>query len=237
MIKNDIEINESYPETKTNVAKYVYHLTYKNKRESILKHGLYNVKNKNEGPVFAHNTDKFETCWYWFCLDIYEFDLSGYWDEYINHILDDRSYIRFCVNMFYDIWRIDTEKVNEDWYIDYIGLYDQQEGIKENYYVKCYKKIDVNALTLCSIDIDTCCDVDSTNGIKLSYFNPIITRNDFIKKHNIEPEEEVLKVVNNYKFIDLTTDNKSDAFYWKNLGKCKFSFTEYVKEFELKKVA
>jgi hypothetical protein len=237
MSKNNIKLTEPYPETKTNVAKYVYHLTYKYNRESILREGLINLYAEKDQRVFAHNTDRFETCWYWFCLDMYESRIRRFNYAYEEYIHDCKSLLRYAVNSYYDIWRIDTEKVNKDWYIDYVGLYDQLEKVKENYYVKCYNAIDVDALTLCTLDIDTEYDFDTDNGIKMTYYNPIIAREDFINKYSFEPEDEVLIAINSYKIIDLPTDNHKDEYYWKDLGKSKFSYTDYVKEFDFERVA
>ncbi len=138
--------------------------------------------------------------------------------------------------MFYDIWRIDTEKVNQDWFIDYYGLHDQPEQ-KENYYVKCFSRIAKEALTLCALDIDIQEQVEYKNGVKVTYYNPIIAQEDFIYKHGFEPEEEVLVTVNNNNYLDLSAENSGDEFYWKRLNKMKFSLGQLKEEYKLKKVA
>ena len=221
-------IIDQYPDNvKATVGKHLYHLTRKHTREGILKEGLRNtyVKEEVKGPVFAHNTDQFEIEWYWFCLDIYEYDLTRYWDEYINHLYDTRSLIRFYVNKFYDIWRIDTEKVGQEWLIDYRGLAGEPHK-KEDYYVKCNHAIDREALTLCTLDIDVEENREDENGLFITYINPIITRDDFTEKHGFEPEEEVLILVNDTKLMDLSIENKQTEFYWEKLSKMKFSLQE-----------
>ena len=230
------QVFKTYPDNvKANVGKYVYHLTRKRTREGILKEGLRNayVTEEYTGPVFAHNTDRFEIYWYWFCLDIYDFDMTSYWNEYIDHLLDNRSLIRFYVNTFYDIWRIDTEMVNKDWVIDYIGLHDEPNK-KEDYYVKCYSAIDRAAITLCTLDIDIKENIEDENGLFITYINPIIARDEFISKHRFEPEEEVLLEVNNTAFMDLSSENIRNEFYWKKLSKMKFSLQE---EWAYRKIA
>ena len=223
------------PLVKANVGKHLYHLTRKQTREGILKEGLHNacVTEEYIGPVFAHNTDRFEIEWYWFCLDIYQYDLTSYWNEYINHLNDNRSLIRFYVNTFYDIWKIDTEKADKEWFIDYVGLHGEPNK-KEDYYVYSHSVIDREAMRLCTLDIDVQENIENENGLVITYINPIIPRDEFIDKHGFEPEEEVLLLVNNPKLIDLSEENSRNELYWKKLSKLKFSLQE---EWEYRKIA
>jgi hypothetical protein len=211
---------------RANVGKYIYHLSYKRNRDGILQLGLnYRSKYKNEW-VFAHNTNRFEMNWYWFCLDIYELDLSHFYGNELEYVLDDKSQLRCCVNHFYDIWRIDTDIAGKDWVIDYVGLYDMPNR-QEDYYVKRTGSIDTKALTLCCIDKSIEEQITNTKrGIDITYFNPIIPRNTYITKYGYEPEEEgKLLLKDSRPFVMHSEDNKS-VVYWKKLNKLNFSLQE-----------
>lgn len=211
---------------KANTRKYLYHLTSKYTRNGIEKFGLNTSKNKykkdKESQVFAHNTNQFSKEWYWYCLDLYMYG-SSYFDEYLYHLLNDRAETRFFVNQYYDIWRIDNEIANKDWYIDFVGLHDNPHKQKD-YYVKCFGNIEPDALQLCALDIDVEEHfINKDNCWQLTYHNPIIPRHEFIAKHGITPEEEVPLEITNKKYLEIMPENKNDILFWKKLNRMNFS--------------
>jgi len=181
--------------------------------------------------MFAKKENVFET---------YPDNVKANVGKYVYHLTRKRTRegilkegLRFYVNKFYDIWRIDTEIVDKEWVIDYMGLHDEPNK-KEDYYVKCYSAIDREAITLCTLDIDVQENIEDENGLFITYINPIIARDEFIDKHGFEPEEEVLRLVNNTEFMDLSYENSTNEFYWKKLSKMKFSLQE---EWSYRKIA
>lgn len=213
---------------KATVGKYVYHLTRKYNREKILKEGLKNYKKPSTGYVFAHNTNRFETYWYWFCLDSYELDFSQFYGNELEYMLDDKSQLRCCVNHFYDIWRIDTDIAGKEWYVDYVGLHDMPNP-QEDYYVKHKGVINPGALTLCCLDRDFEKLVNETKtGFELTYINPIIPREKYIGKHRFTPEDEFKIVVNDTRLFVMHSEDKMDDYYWKKLKRIHFSLQDEI---------
>ncbi len=209
----------------TKVEKYVYHLTGKHTREGIKKNGLVAEKKwyykAEKYPVYAHNTHRFSEDWYWYCLDLYQYG-SSYFDPYISHLLNERDETRFFVNHYYDIWRIDTEMVNKEWFIDFCGL-KENSHVKENYYVKCFNNIPVEALTLCTLDIDLAEEINIKDNIEHIYYNPIISRDEFILKHRFTPEEEIYIDINNPNYFETIEGDEIGIFnHWKSLNRSKF---------------
>ena len=79
--------------------RYVWHLTPKHNRKSILRYGLKaNLSEHNS--VFANNQSKNIDFFYPFCIDLY------------NERFSDEFYLE------YDYWRIDTFKIKASWFID-----------------------------------------------------------------------------------------------------------------------
>ena len=227
--KEIMEINSTEAnKVKANLGKYVYHLTRKYTRECILKEGLKNKTNPQDGFVFAHNTNRFETDWYWFCLDSYELDLSHFYGDEIEYLLDYKSQLRCCINHFYDIWRIDTDIAGKEWYIDYLGLKDMPNR-QEDYYIKHKGAITPKALTLCCLDIALETQKIRTEvGLEITYFNPIIPREEYRLKHGFKPEDEFKLVMNNpWNFVMHCEDRKSQV-YWKKLNRMHFSLQQEI---------
>ena len=178
---------------KAKTGQFVYHLTRKSKRASILEHGLVSSLSRGGrdqyNMVFAHNSNIVRESWYWIALDIWEW---SFWDYQARKIdfKTPRDCFRYFVNKFYDIWRIDNTIAKKKWYIDFYRLDDQSE-METNLYVKSYGEIKKEALTLCCLDRET---VDwrfksgDTNYDIL--VNPIMPRDTFINKYGHLPEEE-----------------------------------------------
>jgi hypothetical protein len=138
-----------YPLQKADTGQYVYHLSYKSKRDSIMELTLKGYRDmkpiSNRGLVFAHNTDQVSMNWYWMCLDIYE---KQFCDEDEEHYAY-RDQLRWFVNKYYDIWRIDNEIANKNWYVDQIGYHDCFCDVKKDYLYKVfwkYPKRSINTL-------------------------------------------------------------------------------------------
>ncbi len=78
---------------------FVWHVSLRENRDSILKFGLRPDKSEHN-CIFANNQSKKIKLFYPFCLEIY-------FGAYSNDILHA-----------YDYWRINTARVEGDWYID-----------------------------------------------------------------------------------------------------------------------
>ncbi len=208
-----------YPLQKANTGQYVYHLSYKKNRQSIEAKGIIGYRNvkpqSNRGLVFAHNTNQVTLDWYWLCLDIYELQFCEDDEEHYPF----REQLRYFVNKHYDIWRIDNEIANKNWYIDFIGLNDCMGILKTDYYVKCFGNIAKEAITLCTIDnrIDESIEMINSSIIK-TYFNPIIARSEYIMTNGFEPEEENTKLKKHFKPLEVDFyDEKMYMNVWKQI--------------------
>lgn len=214
-----------YPLQKVDTGQYVYHLSYKSKRHSIAENtlkGYRDVKRfSNRGLVFAHNTDQVSMNWYWMCLDIYE---KQFYDEDEEHCAY-RDHLRWFVNKYYDIWRIDNEIANKNWYVDQIGYYDCFCDVKKDYYIKCFGNIPKEALTLCCIDDTVLESIEIHNqAIIKTYYNQIIPREEYIVKHGFEPEVENVVTKNNSNLLELAIDDEKGFMNkWKLLKKKNIS--------------
>jgi hypothetical protein len=209
----------TYPLQKADTGQYVYHLTYKSKRDSIMELTLKGYRDmkpiSNRGLVFAHNTEQVSMNWYWMCLDIYE---KQFCDEDEEHCAY-RDQLRSFVNKHYDIWRIDNEIANKNWYVDQIGYNDCFGDIKKDYYIKCFGNIPKEALTLCCVDDAVLESVEIHNQtIIKTYYNQIIPREEYIVKHGFKPEiENVLRKVNSNLLELALNDEKGYLNKWKLL--------------------
>ena len=180
-----------YPIEKANTGRYLYHLSYKRHRKSIAEFGL-NVPKR--GAVFAHNTNRLTYDWYYICLDIHEW---WFWDYYNKnrpyYFLGDREELKYFVNKFYDIWKIDNHIAKKQWNIDQAGLKDSNPK-QRDYYVRCDGSIPPDAIELCTLDLDVKEDEKpDCESNHITYYHPIITYNEFVSKYGCEPEINAIK--------------------------------------------
>ena len=137
--------------SKIKPRRYVYHLTYSENREFIVRKGL--VASSRDGAlsyknaVFAHNTNKITEYWYPYILDQYDI-MFGMIKEIVN-LMNFGSWLeQDFVTMKYDIWRIDTHALNRNWFLDNVAGRDFLKGINYPYYVMSYGDIPPSALML-----------------------------------------------------------------------------------------
>jgi hypothetical protein len=219
-----------YPLVNAETSKYLYHLSYKSHRQSILKDTLRGKRKalpfSNRPMVFAHNTEEVSSNWYWMCLDIYEKQFCE--DDEEHYIYRDK--LRYFVNKHYDIWRIDNDIAKKTWYIDQIGFEDCFADIKQDYYVKCFGEIKKEALTLCALDDEVVESIKITNGsLQKTYYNQIIAREDYITKHGFTPETENLIKKKTTRLLELINYNeKRYANQWKKLKNKNISILNIV---------
>jgi hypothetical protein len=135
--------------------KFVWHLSPKKNRASILYSGL-NTLMIDDKCVCANNQSHNILFFYPFCLDIY-FDRFSYEDM-----------------LKFDFWRIDTRKVKGEWYID-----PNMERGPKNYmgssknFIITEASIPVEALTLFKIDMRFM-SKESVIKVKTSYYDGYI---------------------------------------------------------------
>ncbi len=210
-------VKPDYP-VKTIPEKFVYHLSYKHYREPILLGPL-----GCRSSVYAHNTDQISLSWYKLCLDMYFFN---YCDKtHLDTLYTERERLRYGVNRHYDIWRIDTAKANKDWYIDYTGLGDCHEEVKENYFIYSKGTISLDAVTLCTLDDYNVGTRELYNNSVITTYSPkIIPRSEYIMKYGFEPEVEIENTWGKHDILDLTlNDEKVYLNNWKQLKNKKIS--------------
>lgn len=120
--------------TKITPQKYVWHVSPKRNRQSILNFGL-NAELSEHKCVFANNQSRNIDFFYPFCVDIYY------------ECFRDEDYLE------YDYWRIDISKVNGIWYIDPNMKNGPKEfmGSSRNFIVT-ESSVPAEALTLFKID-------------------------------------------------------------------------------------
>lgn len=214
-----------YPLQKAYTGQYVYHLSYKSKRDAIVELTLKGYRDmkpiSNRGLVFAHNTDQVSLNWYWMCLDIYE---KQFCDEDEEHYAY-RDQLRCFVNKHYDIWRIDNDIANKNWYVDQIGYHDCFNDVKKDYFIKCFGNIPKDALTLCCIDDTILESVEIHNQtIIKTYYNQIIPREEYIVKHGFKPEVENVLRKKDLNLLELAIDDEKGFLNkWKQLKGKKIS--------------
>jgi hypothetical protein len=134
---------------KIKTRRFVYHLTYKVHRESILKKGLLAncYENQYKNAIFAHNTSKPSHLWYPYVLDVYDIPY---------HLLNIVVNNDYCIEtdfllLNYDIWRIDTKALKRQWYFDNIAISQFLEGENYPYYVMTFGNIPPTALKLVNL--------------------------------------------------------------------------------------
>lgn len=135
--------------SKIKPRRYVYHLTYSENREFILRKGL--KANSSAGlyrnAVFAHNTNQLTDYWYPYVMDQYDI-MFGMVKQEVK-LMNFGSWLeQDFVTMKYDIWRIDTHALNRNWFVDNVAVTDFLNGIKYPYYVMTYGDIPPSALML-----------------------------------------------------------------------------------------
>jgi hypothetical protein len=127
---------------KTN--RYVYHVSYRCSRESIKKNGLIGGSSeiiKYSNAIFAHNNPIPNYRWFPFCFDeVYNWNF----DVKFNDSFDDFAY-QVEKNNF-DFWQIDTQKINNKWFLDDIGMGDFYEASRFPFLVVTFGIIPPQAL-------------------------------------------------------------------------------------------
>lgn len=102
---------------------YVYHISSFRNRASIQKHGsiartILSLVIKN--AVFAHNTcEVFD--WHPFNIDFMEACFSGA-KHYVSESED--PILLYFIALGYDVWRIDTRALKQNWFVDEIAQED-----------------------------------------------------------------------------------------------------------------
>lgn len=141
---------------KVNVNRYLFHVSHPYTRESILEKGLLVSGRENSiitRGVYAHNLIT-EPDFSW-----YPFILFGEYDfENINGINPVRMY---------DYWRIDTSKLNNNWFIDFAARYDFDFVLgydPRSMYVYTDENIQADALTLFRFQNEQAWDFQGNEG-------------------------------------------------------------------------
>lgn len=127
---------------KTN--RFLFHVSLKKNRKSILKKGLIGHPEEINGytnAVFAHNSSIPAYRWYPFC-----FDVDWYWDYSMtfDDPMDDFAYQ--MKKNGYDFWRIDTWQLKNRWFLDNVGMNDFYEGSNYPLFVVTFDNIPPYAL-------------------------------------------------------------------------------------------
>lgn len=179
---------------KINTGRYLYHIASHN-REKIKTEGLtgrYNDRDISncDRLVFAHNSPVASYDWYWLCLDFFMYSAYYGYYNYTDLLKNDMDTLRVIINNEHDIWRIDNHIAKKQWFVDSIGLNDNPvENL--GLYAYCRGTIPPEAITLCTLDKSFVTDYKHYNGATVKYnYNPIIAREEYIKKYGHKPEEE-----------------------------------------------
>lgn len=144
--------------TKINVNRYLFHVSHPIHREEILKFGLLAFEKGYScipTGVYAHNMLGEPTNdWYPFvhtCESDYELgEMYG------------KNVVRA-----YDYWRIDTQMIDNKWYIDYAAQQDFATVLgynPKNNYVYTDKDVSLRAITLFRFQNDEFWDFSGENG-------------------------------------------------------------------------
>jgi hypothetical protein len=116
-------------EQRTEINRYVFHVTESFNRESILKKGLFQSGENHfniSNAVYAHNGIIPENCWYPFLLN---------WN--------------YCILVGFDYWRIDTRELGAEWFLDNVMYRDSvMDTIDNCLYVYTKNHIPAECLTL-----------------------------------------------------------------------------------------
>lgn len=160
-------------------ARYVYHITSKAYRDSINKEGLKAQSSKGKflhfkNALFAHNSDVFTTDWYPITMDYIEW---RYWQIEWKAIpyCNDNKAIKYAFDNYYDIWRIDTQQLSKQWFIDDVA----QEDFKGDFYnsddlfVVTFNSVPREFIDLCTIELQYI--EKEVDNVRIHYTAPIPT--------------------------------------------------------------
>jgi len=156
--------------------RYLYHLTYNGKdkcsdedllffRLSFATEGICGIE-KGLGGVWANNQmNRIEKLWP-FCFDSWGMDKS--------------QYLKFIYEM--DIWRIDTTKVNNIWYLDPNLIDDpHSRGGEANEYLYTENTIHPNALKLFTLSVNDYRFLYENENLDEFRLNPVHEINKFLE--------------------------------------------------------
>lgn len=127
--------------------RFVYHLTSKSNRLSIAKKGLIGHSTQSIGyqnAIFAHNHCKPSCLWYPYILDVYDSNPN----QTIKFLNDENFIVTDFALMNYDVWKIDTKAIKNEWFVDNVALKDFLAGSWYPYYVVTFRDIPASALKL-----------------------------------------------------------------------------------------
>lgn len=148
--------NALFVPRKIKTNRFLFHVSHPSCREGIQKYGLLvNEKSYSEIPdgVYAHNLLT-EPDYHW-----YPFVLIG---DYDPGCINDKDPLKL-----YDYWRIDTRKIENNWYIDYAGRYDFGHLIgydPKDMYIYTDKDVSIRALQLFRLQNDKTWQFEGVKG-------------------------------------------------------------------------
>lgn len=155
--------------------RYVYHVSYKANRSSILNNGLIGsncttIKYRN--AIFAHNAITPDYSWFPFCWDVcYDWDFNV---KFKNPNLD------FAHNLSrygYDFWQIDTKMLPHEWFVDTPAQDEFLDGSKYPFFIVTFGRIPPGALQLYKLHLEPKVTINNDVANIEGYFRP-----DEIKK-------------------------------------------------------
>jgi hypothetical protein len=139
---------------KTN--RYLFHVSHPTNREGIQNYGLFvNEKDYSVIPngVYAHNLlTQPDYNWYPFVM----------FGDYDSGCINDNDPLKL-----YDFWRIDTQKIENDWFIDYAARYDfgpEMGYDPKDMYVYTDKDVSIRALQLFRLQNDQFWEFEGIKG-------------------------------------------------------------------------
>ena len=159
--------------------RYVYHITSKVFRESILTKGLVAKTSKYlpyQNSIFAHNCKLITMEWYPLVFDKYTWPILETYDWSWEQP-SDSELITKAINRYYDIWQIDTYVHSTKWYIDDIGQKELGASFvsTSDLYIVSNGNIPKEAITLCHLRKDKLYSIKHKSGLVEMRF-PMITK-------------------------------------------------------------
>ncbi len=136
--------------------RYVYHISKNVFRNSIIKSGLIGKSNSTIGytnAVFAHNNCDDLLLWYPFILDIWDLTVKT----------GGKTITKVYTILNYDVWRIDTGKITNEWFIDNVAQNDFLDKSEYPFYIVTFENIDPSALKL--VDLENPLKIFNKNGV------------------------------------------------------------------------